>query len=253
MPVALDTILAANALVSLEEAKKHLLIARETNEDDLALEDQRIVVAINWMSDWVETNVRPMAQKTETLRLAAPRDHHILRLDRTPIDVTAPLTVSVAGTDQTVWIDDTDGERTAADVLVWSSVPGSRWCPDGLWSLNGWGGSGWRTVAGWSRCECGCGGGAGHISGDPQPIVVTYTGGYDCLPEDGSPNQLPYDVQHAALETVKAWFRNEQQGTTDLVSLAQPGGGPTFEPTPRWMPYVARQLFAAFYPQRIVS
>lgn len=251
MPVALDTILADNALVSLDQAKAHLSIVRETVEADLAVEDQRIVEAINHVSAWVELNCHPMVWKAETLRLAAPRDHHILRLARKPIDVTAPLTVSVAGTEQTVWIDDTDGERSAAQVLVYSSVPGSPWCPDALWHLNGWGGGGWRTVAGWSRCECGCGGGAGHISGDPQPIVVTYTGGFECVPEDGSPNQLPQDVQRAVLESVAQWFKFQQQGTAEMIGLAQPGGGPTWE-TPRWMPYVARQVFDNHRPAQII-
>lgn len=251
MPIALDTVLAANALVSLEQAKAHLTILRPTDEADLAVEDQRLVEAINWVSAWVELNVRPMTFKTETLRLAAPRDHHVLRLRRIPIDVTAPLTVSVAGVEQTVWLDETDGERTAAQVLLYSTVPGSPWCPDALWALNGWGGGGWSTVAGGSRCECGCGGGAGHISGDPQPIVVTFTGGFDCVPDDGTPSQLPGDVQFAVLETIRAWFRNQQQGTTEMVSIAQPGGGPTFE-TPRWMPYSATQMLLSHRPVAIL-
>lgn len=251
MPVALDTALADNALVSLAQAKAHLSIVRPTDAADLAVEDQRLVDTINQVSAWVELNCHPMARKTETLRLAAPRDPHILRLRRHPIDATAPLTVAVAGTAQTVWVDDTDGDRLAADVLLYASVPGSPWCPDALWRLNGWGAGGWRTIAGWSRCECGCGGGAGHISGDPQPIVVTYTGGFDCVPEDGAPNRLPQDVQEAVLETVAAWFRVQQQGQVDIVSIAQPGGGPTFE-QPRAIPYRALQTFKNHFPAVII-
>jgi hypothetical protein len=175
----------------------------------------------------------------------------VLRLRRRPIDATAPLTVTLAGTAQSVWRDAADGDRLAADVLLHSTVPGSPWCPDALYRLSGWGGAGWSTVAGWSRCECGCGGGAGHISGDPQPIEVTYTGGFLCVPEDGTPNQLPHDLQRAVLETIRSWHRDQQQGTAEIVSLVQPGGGPTFE-VPRWMPYGALQTFLTHRPVHVM-
>jgi hypothetical protein len=243
---ALDAILAANALVSLDEVKAHLTIGRPTTEADLDEEDQRLVDAINWVSQYVETTVRPMARKTETLRLGMPRGPHVLRLLRIPIALTEPVTCSLAGTDQTVWMQESDGVRSEFDVLVHSTVPGDTWCPDALYRMGGWDGGGWH--GGGLRCTCGCGGGGhgGHVSGDPQPILLTYTGGFDCLPADG-PNQLPGDMRYAVLETVRAWFRNQQQGTTEMVALVQPGGGPTFE-TPRWIPYGARQTFLNHVP-----
>jgi hypothetical protein len=250
MPVALDTILADNALVSLDEVKAHLSITRPTDPDDLVPDDQRLVDAINWVSEWVEMNIRPMARKTETLRMSLPRGPHLLRLLRIPLDVTQPVTCSLADTAQTVWTQETDGARSGFDVLVRYSVPGSRWSPDGLWRPAGWDGGGLTWGGGhWLQCSCGCSGAGagGHGSGDPQPILLTYTGGFDCLPDPPGVNQLPRDVHYAVLETVRSWSRNQQQGTADIVSIAQPGGGPTFE-IPRWMPYGAQQAFLSHRP-----
>jgi hypothetical protein len=251
MTIALDALLAANALVSLEEVKAHLGVARPTTPSDLAEEDQRLVDAINWVSQFVESYARPRARKTETVRLSLPRGPHLLRLLRVPIDVSAPVACTLADAVQTVWTQESDGPRGTFDVLVHASVPGSPWCPDALWRPGGWDGGGgtWGGSGAWLRCACGCGGGGygGHASGDPQPILVTYTGGFDCVPEDG-PNQLPGDVRVAVLETVKAWHRNQQQGTAEIVSIAQPGGGPTFE-IPRWVPYGALQTFSGKRPQ----
>jgi hypothetical protein len=145
-----------------------------------------------------------------------------------------------------VWTQEADGLRSGFDVLVYASVPGSPWCPDGLWRPAGWSGGAWSGHG--FTCTCGCGGGgADGLGGDPQPILLTYTGGFDCLPAPPAVNQLPGDVRVAVLETVRAWHRNQQQGTAEIVSLVQPGGGPTFE-VPRWLPYGALQTFLAHRP-----
>lgn len=239
MPVELSTVLQPNALVSLDEAKAHLGIVRETTASDLAAEDQRIVEAINWVSDWVEHNVRPMARKVVTLRLRAPRGP-ALYLKRVPIDVLEPVELSINDAAQTVWRAEADGARRGFGALVIASNRDSVWAPDGLVV---------QSVAGHGYfCGCGCAGwGAGA---DPEPILLTYTGGFDTIPESG-PNKLPADVRHAVLEVVKAWHRNEQQGTADVVQLAQPGGGPTFE-VPRWMPYGALQVFLKHVPVEVI-
>lgn len=251
MPITLDTVLADNALVSLDEVKAHLSIVRPTTPDDLAEEDARLVDAINWVSGFVESFARPMARKTETLRLSLPHaGPHLLRVQRIPIDVSQPITCSLADAPQTVWTQESDGLRSGFDVLVHATVPGSPWCPDALWRPGGWDGGGYTWGGGhWLKCSCGCSGAGygGHGSGDPQPIVLTLTAGFDCLPEDGTPNKLPGDVRYAVLETVRAWARNQQQGTAEIVSLVQPGGGPTFE-TPRWIPYGALQTFISKRP-----
>jgi hypothetical protein len=241
-PVQLESVLATNALVSLEEVKAHLSIVRPTNEANLVDEDQRLVDAINWVSAFVESAVRPMARKTETVRRSRPPSSPLLSMLRVPIDLTDPITCTLADTVQTIWTQESDGARGGFDVLVYASVPGSPWCPDGLWRRAGWG------VGHGRACGCGCGGpGAG---GDPQPILLTYTGGFDCLPATG-PNQLPGDMRVAVLDTVRAWHRNQQQGTADVVAIAQPGGGPTFE-MPRWIPYGARQTFLSHQPVVLV-
>jgi hypothetical protein len=49
-------------------------------------------------------------------------------------------------------------------------------------------------------------------------------------------------MQYAVKETVRAWSRNQQQGTADIAAIVQPGGGPTFE-APRWLPFGARMTF----------
>lgn len=243
----LDAVLADNALVSLEEVKAHLSIVRPTDPQALAPEDERLVDAINWVSAFVEMYVRPMARKTETLRLSLPRGPHVLRLARIPIDVTDPITCLLADTDQTVWRTEADGARTGFDLLVHATAPGTPWMPDALWRPGGWDGGGWWGGHGFT-CTCGCGGAGygGHPSGDPQPILLTYTGGFDCLPASG-PNELPRDMHVAVLDTVRAWARNQQQGTAEIVSIAQPGGGPTFE-VPRWIPYSAQQTFVFHRP-----
>jgi hypothetical protein len=241
MPVALDAILAANALVSLDEAKAYLSVTRPTVPADLTPEDAQLVEAINWVSAFVESFARPMARATETLRLALPRTPNLLRLLRLPIVVTEPVTCALGDVDQAVWRQESDGARSGFEVLVYSTVPGSRWSPDALYRRSGWGGG---SGAHWINCSCGCGG-AG--SGDPQPILLTYTGGFDCLPAPPAVNALPRDVHVAVLDTVRAWSRNQQQGTADIEAIAQPGGGPTFT-VPRWLPYGALQTFLAYRP-----
>src|SRR5262245_42193468 len=242
MPVTLDSLLDANALVSLDEAKAHLGIVRPTTPEDVGAEDQLLVAAINHVSQYVETDVRPMARKTETLRLPPPRYGPVLMLRRIPLDVAEPVELAISDQPQTVWRQESDGPRNGFDLLVHASVPGSRWTPDGLVLRAG-------ANAGRFRhgyfCACGCGGWGSGV--DPEPILLTYTGGWDCIPVDGSRNKLPGDVRVAVLDTIATWFKMQQQGTVDVVALAQPGGGPTFE-TPRWVPYGAGQIFAKHRP-----
>lgn len=250
MPVTLETVLAANALVSLDEVKGYLSVTRPTDPDALTAEDERLVDGINWVSAFVESYVRPMARKTETLRLALPRSPHLLRVLRVPIVVADPITCALADATQTVWREESDGARSGFDVLVYGSVPGSLWCPDALYRPAGWDGGGLTWGGGhWLKCSCGCSGAGygGHASGDPQPILLTYTGGFNCLPDPPGMNELPGDMRVAVLDTVRAWTRNQQQGTSDIVSIAQPGGGPTFE-IPRWIPYGALQTFLSHRP-----
>lgn len=241
MAVALDSVLDANALVSLDEAKAHCGIVRPTTAEDLHAEDQRLVEAINWVSMYVETAIRPMAKKTQQLRLARPTTA-ILKLARAPIDVDADVTLLVNDVARTVWRKEADGARSSFGAVVHSGVPGSRWAPDGLVLR-----AGYLSSHG-LYCGCGC---AGWGSGvDPEPILLTYTGGFDCLPASG-PNQLPGDMRVAVLDAVRAWFRNEQQGTADIASITQPGGGPVFE-QPRWMPYGAWQIMLQHRPVSLV-
>jgi hypothetical protein len=244
MPVALADLLADNALVSLDEAKAYCGITRPTVAEDLDPEDQRLVEAINAVSAFVETDVRPMRRKVETLRLPPPRGP-VLKLLRIPLDPLEPVELAVNDAVKTVWRSEADGPRGTFDALVHRSVPSSRWTPDGL-VVRGVGGA----HAHWLYCGDGCTGWG--IGVDPEPILLTYTGGWDCIPEDGSPNKLPGDVLVAVKDSVRAWFRNQQQGTSDVVSIAQPGGGPTFE-IPRWMPYGAGQLLARHRPVAVLG
>lgn len=241
MAVTLESVLDANALVSLDEAKAHCGIVRQTTPADLHAEDQRVVEAINWVSMYVETAIRPMAKKAEVLRLAPPRTA-VLKLARAPIDVDQPVVLTINGVPQSVWRKEADGARASFRAWVHSGVPGSRWTPDGLVLRAG------ATSGHGYFCGCGCGGWGSAV--DPEPILLSYTGGFDCLPESG-PNQLPGDMRVAVLDAVRAWYRNEQQGTADIASIAQPGGGPTFD-QPRWMPYGAWQIMLQHRPVSLV-
>lgn len=242
MPVLLADVLEDNALVSLDEAKAHCGIVRETTPDDLHPEDARLVEAINWVSGFVDAHVRPMARKTQTLRLPMPRGP-VLALKRAPIDTAEAITLSVNDATRTVWRNEADGARSTFDALVHSFDPWSPWSPDGL-VMRG------ARSDHFLYCGCGCQGWGSGV--DPNPVLIEYTGGFDCIPADGSRNKLPGDMRSAVLNTVRAWFRNEQQGTTDIVSISQPGGGPTFE-VPRWVPYGAAQLFAKHVPFEMVG
>lgn len=181
--------LHANALATLDEVKAYL---NHTGD----AQDPQIEAAINKASDYLESKLGPLKVRTKTWRL--PGREHGCRLYApiVPIDVTADITLSIDGVAQTVWRSMIDDPVTGKDVVVVSSVPESPLCPDQFHRVGGWNSS----------------------TGEPEPIVLTMTGGF------ANAAAVPGRFLEAFQLIVAKLFRDEIQQNPDTISVATPGG-----------------------------
>jgi hypothetical protein len=193
--------LPANAIVSLAEAKEFLNV--KSAEQDALLE----TVILGATAAWENELNRPVKEATYTnLRLIGPQGPK-LYLRGTPVKLADPLTVKLAGTVQTVWKSETDGDPADFDVLLMDDVPES---PLGV-----------RThlyrVGGWN----------GTRSGHPYVVLLTYTGGF---------NPVPQDLKDAVLYLVQKLFRDRQKQLADVQTVNLPTGAITLFDIalPRW-------------------
>lgn len=198
--------LQTNAIVSLSEAKSFLNISGTTT-------DALLETVINGASDaWEKELNRPVKEATYTnLRLIGPTGPK-LYLRGTPIKITDPVTVKLAGTVQTVWKAEADGDPADFDVLVMSDTPeGPVGVRNHLYRPGGWNGVAGGTLA----------------SGHPYTVLLTYTGGF---------NPIPQDLKDAVLYVIQKLFRDRQKQLADVQTVTLPSGSITlFDiPMPRW-------------------
>lgn len=166
MPVAPN----ANALLLLDEVRGDNSPLAITGTD----QDAMIQTLINRASDWIEDYCnRLFVARPFTMRLPGQAMPH-LRPPATPLDLVAPLTVSVNGVAQTIWRTEADGDPAGKQVVVGADVPGT---PTFLYRAAGW---------------CGT---------PPTPILLTYTGGHPFA-------ALPGDLKEAAQLVVQTLHRH---------------------------------------------
>lgn len=197
--------LNANALATLDEVKAYL---NQTGD----VQDPQIEAAINKASDYMESKLGPLKVRTKTWRL--PGKEHGCRLYApiVPIDVTATITLTIDGVAQTVWRSMIDDPVTGKDVVVVSSVPESPLCPDQF-----------HRVAGWNS-----------TTGEPEPIVLTMTGGFT------NAAALPGRFLEAFELIVAKLFKDEIHQNPDTISFSGPGG--TFTRIDTEIPRRAREI-----------
>jgi gp6-like head-tail connector protein len=198
--------LAANALVTLEEAKAWLDITGAT-------EDSRLETEINRASEAIEGYCgRPLKAKDYTSIRLPVVESEKLYLKATPIDVSKTITVTLDGASQTIWKSETDGDPANFDVIVGSDDPVST-----VGRKNHL----WRS-AGWSPGYC-----SGWWGGHPYRIVLTYTGGL---------NPVPEDLKGACLYIVQKLWRDRSRGIADVQTVTLPSGSITILDiaVPRW-------------------
>lgn len=182
--------LAANALISLARAKAFVNVMG-------ASQDPALEGAINAASTAIESYCgRPLKARTFTAeRVPGPWSQRLFPFGRItwPIDLTEAITITVDGQAQTVWRGEADGDPELFDVMA---------RPDHFWRREGW----YPT------------------RGYADNVVLTYTGGYDPVPEDLQ-DACGYVVQ-------RMWGLDQQQQLTGLATLTPPnavGGSVTFQ------------------------
>jgi gp6-like head-tail connector protein len=193
--------LKTNALISLQEAKDWLTITGSA--DDVKLEDE-----VNRASEALEAYCnRPLKSATYTaVRMAGPCSP-TLYLKATPINIASTLTVSVNGTAQTVWKQESDGDPATFNVLVGSddhtTVLGQR---NHLWRSLGW---------------------CATTTKSPMNVLLTYTGGLSPVPDD---------LKGACFFVLQKLWRDRQRGLSDVQTVTMPSGSVTILdiPMPRW-------------------
>jgi hypothetical protein len=179
-----------NALLDLEQAKAFLHI-RLDDQDDV------IQDLINRASDFCEWWCgRPIkARAFADLRLPG-QVGPVLRPPAVPIDITATLTLSIWGASQTIWKRESDGDPSAFDVIVGADVTDPRLRPNLFHRARGW-----------------CG---GDPWGNPYPILLSYTGGFD---------PVPGELLDAAGLVLQHLYRLQEKQTADVTGLTSPVGG----------------------------
>lgn len=184
--------LAANALLTLQAAKDYLNLTGSA--DDAKIEED-----VNRASDWIEGWChRPFVEVVYAgLRIEGPSQGRLLFVAHAPIKTSAPITVTVNGTAQTVWRTETDGDPDTFDVQVVRSVEYSPLVPDALYR-----GGGWRA------------------SGTPYNVLLSYTGGF-------ASGAVPDDLREACCLCVQKIFRERQRQLAELATVTLPGGGVT--------------------------
>src|SRR5262245_59404027 len=202
--------LAANALVTREDAKSFMDI--DASSDDANLEK-----VINRVSDAIERWCRrPLRQATYTdLRLRGPYCPELF-LRHTPISVTDPISVVVNSLSLTVWRTEADGDPAAKDVVVQGSAESSVFAPDMLYRAYGW---------------------DSYSEYVPNNVKLTYTGGWALA-------SIPDDLQEAALEIIKQVWNDQDKGLQDVTTVTLPTGGFTVFAAP--FPRRALQLLEPY-------
>jgi hypothetical protein len=197
--------LSAIALATLDEAKAYL---NQTGD----AQDPQIEAAVNKASDYLESKLGPLKVRTKTWRL--PGREHGCRLYApiAPIDVTADITITIDGVAQTVWKSLVDDPVAGKDVVVVSSAPESSLCPDQFHRVGGW----------------------NSTTGEPEPIVLTYTGGF------ANAAALPGRFLEAFQLVLAKFFKDEIHQNPDTISFSGPGG--TFTRIDSEIPRRAREI-----------
>lgn len=141
-------------LVTVDEARTYLGLGTSDDETHL-LEDyvSRATDYCEWYCD------RLLAARLHENKRFAPIRSLSLRPLCWPIDVTQTIAIAIDAVVQTVWKQEGDGDRNTFDVLVRADTPEMSG-PNIFWRKNGW-----------------CG-----TTSDPEPILITYTGGIDPIP-----------------------------------------------------------------------
>ena len=182
--------LTADALVTLQEAKEYLSHTGDA-------QDPQIEAAINKASDYVQSRLGwgPLKERTSTWRLP-PYCGSYLYAPIRPIKVTSTITITVDDVAQTVWRAVGDDPQAGKDVIVVSSVAVSGLCPDQFYRAAGWEGGGSL----------------------PEPIVLTYTGGF------ATAAVLPGRILEAFQLVLAKFFKDEIHQNPDTISFSGPGG-----------------------------
>lgn len=174
-------------LVDLEDALTYLGMGSAGTADRAVVED-----TVTRASAICEERVgRPLGRRLYTnVRLSGRGCHLWLN---GPLITSAPLTVTLDGVAQTVWMDEASGDPVDFDVIVTSSDPSSEWCPDQLYRRLGWCGSGYQ----------------------PAPILVSYTGGFAAVPDS---------IREACLLVVQKLYRDGSRAFADVATINTPSG-----------------------------
>ena len=182
MPVTLQS----NALLTIAEARDFLGMSSS--------DDEKIAAWIESASDFCQEFWGHTILETEfeQLRMRSVRSRD-LPVPVFPIDVESKITITFDGTIQTVWKTSADGARADKDIVVMSDpgLAGSIWAPNLLYRRNGW-----------------------FCASDPEPIVVTYTGGLAVAPKN---------LKHAVKLLVQTFMRHQDKQLADVVQF---GSGP---------------------------
>jgi hypothetical protein len=172
--------LSAIALVSVAEAKRALGI--EDSFQDAVVED--VIDKASALAETVYCH-RPLKRRAVTdLRVEGPAYGRRLYPVIWPIDTAGLVTVAVNGVSQTLWKTEGDGDPGQKNVQVY---------PDHFYRAAGWSPTG----------------------STERNVVLTYSGGYDPVPED---------LQEAALEVILKIWGPIVKGMPELASYAGPGG-----------------------------
>ena len=200
--------LADNALTDLATAKVYLKVTGTA--DDAVIEG-----LINRASDLCESwcNRSFKARVLTNLRMAGVGSRCLL-LRSVPLDISEPVILTVDGTAQTVWRSEADGaDPSLFDVMVASFEPEGLAGPDHLYREQGW----WPT------------------NGNPYNVLLTYTGGYETIPDD---------LQQAALYVAQKLYRDQQKQLAEVVSVTTAAGGITL--LDNHIPRMAQALLAPY-------
>ena len=172
--------LQENALLDPSDAQVAKFLKLPANGDDL-------ITLINRASDDCEGYCnRPLKQQTFTAIRLRGQSHPNLRPLATPIDMAGAISLSVDAIALTIWKAEADGDPALKDVIVGADVPGA---PTFFYRASGW------------------------LGATPWPVLATFTGGLDPIPDD---------LQQAALLVCQTMQRQEK-GQTEVQAY---GPGP---------------------------
>lgn len=200
--------MAAQDLVSLAEAEEFL---RTGAEESVALQ-----AAITRASDWIEQLTRrKLAERTYTnLRLTGPVSTKLYP-PAWPINVSQTVTISLDEVAQTVWRSESDGDVDSKDVVVASDDP---W--DERFGLRNhfyrW--QGWASALGlyWRERS----NAPSSTQFGQYRVLLSYTGGY---------NPVPEDLKLACLYLLqKVYARDQAKQLAGVASLTFPSGSTGF-------------------------